>query len=218
MKKKIIEKIRKLPKKYSPVDILNDLVEMLAIAIQNGTCLLQDELWKKREQQYIGIISKYDRETQHEFEELCAMMTIAYEKEGACDLLGEIYMEAGCGNKQAGQFFTPFNVSELCAGIAFQEISEKNRLKMYEPNAGAGGMVLAAAKELNKRGINYQTCMDVIAQDLDWKGVYMSYVQFSLLGIPAVVVQGDTLEEPFTDILTYPKERVFITPKKAGLF
>ena len=77
-------------------------------------------------------------------------------------------------------------------------------------------MIIALAKVLKDRGINYQRCMDVVAQDLDWNGVYMTYVQLSILGIKATVVQGDTLANPYKDGLYHP-ERIFRTPGKMGL-
>lgn len=77
-------------------------------------------------------------------------------------------------------------------------------------------MIIAVAKILLQRGVNPQRCMRVVAQDLDWKGVYMTYVQLSLLGIKATVVQGDTLIEPF-DSRRYPKERVMYTPAQKGM-
>ena len=64
---------------------------------------------------------------------------------------------------------------------------------MHEPSTGGGGIIIAAAKVLKDRGLNYQKCLKVVAQDLDWKGVYMTYVQLSLLGIEATVIQGDSL-------------------------
>ena len=76
-------------------------------------------------------------------------------------------------------------------------------------------MIIAFADILKRKGFNYQKCMKVVAQDLDWKGVYMCYVQLSLLGIDAVVVQGDTLKEPYTD--NYPRSRIFRTPRNMGL-
>ena len=57
--------------------------------------------------------------------------------------------------------------------------------------------------------------MEVVAQDLDWNGVFMSYVQFSLLGIDAIVVQGDTLIEPYVN--GYPESRVLRTPRNRGV-
>ena len=76
-------------------------------------------------------------------------------------------------------------------------------------------MIIAAAKVLKDRGINYQKCMRVVAQDLDWKAVYMCYVQLSLLGINAVVVQGNTLTDP--DWMLRPPECIFRTPNRMGM-
>ena len=76
-------------------------------------------------------------------------------------------------------------------------------------------MIIASAQILRDQGINYQKAMEVVAQDLDWKGVYMCYVQLSLLGISAICVQGDTLQEPFIPGRT-PRDRILVTPMKAG--
>lgn len=77
-------------------------------------------------------------------------------------------------------------------------------------------MIIAAVRILKDRGLNPQRCMYVTAQDLDWKGVYMTFVQLSLLGIKAVVAQGDTLTEPYNS-KNYPPERVLYTPAQKGL-
>ena len=159
-------------------------------------------------------IAKKHGENMHIFSEMFLMLEIALEK-NITDALGEIYMQANLGSKQTGQFFTPFHVSLLTAATAIpKEIEEP--LVINEPSAGAGGMILATAKILKDRGYNPQKYMKVVAQDLDWKGVYMTYVQLSLLGIKAIVVQGDTLCEPF-DEKKYPKERVLYTPAQKGL-
>ena len=77
-------------------------------------------------------------------------------------------------------------------------------------------MILAAGKVLQESGVNYQEAMEVVAQDLDWKGVYMCYVQLSLLGISAICVQGDTLSSPYDPERT-EKGHMLKTPRKAGL-
>lgn len=151
------------------------------------------------------------------FVKLSGMLTMALEEE-IQDVLGEVYMAAGLGNKNTGQFFTPFHLSEAVASLAVpKDISPQNPITMNEPSCGGGGMIIAVVKVLKDRGINPQTCMDVIAQDLDWKGVYMTYVQLSLLGIKATVVQGNTLAEPFAGIENCLGDRIFRTPAEKGL-
>jgi type I restriction-modification system DNA methylase subunit len=137
--------------------------------------------------------------------------------DGPDDVLGDVYMKAEMGSKAAGQFFTPFHLSELCAKLGLDEdrIRSEEKITVNEPSTGGGGMIIATAKVLKDNGINYQKKMEVVAQDLDWLGVFMSYVQFSFLGINAIVVQGDTLMEPY--VKGYPEARVFRTPANKGV-
>ena len=87
---------------------------------------------------------------------------------------------------------------------------DKEIVKVHEPTCGSGSMIIAIAKEIKRKGKNYQEKMQVIAQDLDWNNVYMTYIQLSLLNIKATIVQGDTLEEPFSKIKDNTK--IFKTP------
>ena len=147
-----------------------------------------------------------------DFADMTGMLVICLENNME-DALGKIYMQAGLGSKQTGQFFTPFHLSYLTAKIAVPEdASEQNPYIMHEPSTGGGGMIIAAAKVLKDRGLNYQKCLKVVAQDLDWKGVYMTYVQLSLLGIEATVIQGDSLSGQVP-----AAEQIFYTPRKKGL-
>lgn len=125
-------------------------------------------------------------------------------------------MESGMGSKAAGQFFTPYHLSELCAQLALPEPDENGKYRINEPSCGGGGMIIAAASAIKKRGMDYQNVMDVVAQDLDWKGVYMCHLQLSLLGIKAVCVQGDTLSDPYIPGKT-DKRHILVTPRRAGL-
>lgn len=216
-KKELIKEMLRLSPKYSLDTVFADWVECLALSIQNSCCLLHDKLWNKREEQYLRTIKKYTKEEQQAFAHMYALLVMAYE-DGPSDVLGEIFMELGRGNKHIGQFFTPYNVSKLMAQLTLNvdEVSEDNPLSLHEPTVGAGGMVIAAADALNEKGINYQRCMDVVAQDLDWRAVYMAYIQLSLLGINAVVVQGDALTEPYVAGET-DESKILRTPKNMGV-
>lgn len=170
---------------------------------------------EKREEQYLSTIRKYDKEARYKMSDMVRMLTATYEDTGLSDVLGEVYMESVGGNKNTGQFFTPYHVSLACAELAVPKNINDDRILLHEPSCGSGGMVVATAQVLQKRGINYQKTLDVVCQDLDWSAVYMCYVQLSLLGIKAIVAQGDTLAEQYKK--GYPKERVFYTPAKRGL-
>lgn len=56
-------------------------------------------------------------------------------------------------------------------------------------------MILSLAKALEKRHINYQQDLLVEATDISDVCAYMTYIQLSLYGIPAVVYCGDTLSQ-----------------------
>lgn len=214
-KKEIINRINSLSGSRSPYEVFCDWVKCSALAIQNQCMVFrQGKLWEEREARYMQTIGAYGRDGGM-FAEMLGLLTMALEEEPT-DMLGRIYMEAGPGNKNTGQFFTPFHVSKVCAAMALAGEDGKERITLNEPSCGAGGMVIAAAAVLRERGINYQRCLDVVAQDLDWKGVYMCYVQLSLLGIRAVVAQGDTLSEPYVPGRIVP-ERVFYTPRWMGV-
>ena len=98
-------------------------------------------------------------------------------------------------------------------GVDIQKIDPESTepITLSEPSCGGGGMIIATAKVLRDNGINFQRRLRVVAQDLDWKGVYMTYLQLSLLGIQARVVQGDTLCNPYDPERT-PRSHILETP------
>ena len=217
MVEEIAKKITEMSGRYSGYEIFSDWIKALALSISNSTDTIKSKLWEERERQYMEIAKKHGKEGMEKFSELSYMLTIALDIKNE-DVLGKVFMQGTWGSKQTGQFFTPFHVSFLTAAMAVPEnISEEKPLVINEPSTGAGGMIIAAVKILRDRGLNPQRCMDVVAQDLDWKGVYMTYVQLSLLGIKATIVQGDTICEPCIDPRRYPPERVLHTPARKGM-
>ena len=171
--------------------LFQDWCKLMAISISN-------QVWhsEKREAEYIQLANQYKQEELQRFGGMLGMLTVAFERE-LRDYLGQIYMEGDMGNKQTGQFFTPFHLAYLTAELGVLPGTEP--VLLNEPASGGGAMVLATAKSMQDRGENYQQRLRVIAQDLDWNGVYMTYVQLSLAGISAKVIQGDTLKnEPPT--------------------
>ncbi len=214
-KQEIIKRMLSLSGAKSPYDVFCDWVKCMALSIQNSVTMIHGSTYKAREAEYIKTIEPYGAEGVEQFGSMMGLLVQAM-SEGPRDYLGEIFMESGCGNKYTGQFFTPFHVSYLCAEAAMADIDLSKKLHINEPSCGGGGMIIAAAAVLQKQGINYQQRMDVVAQDLDWKAVYMCYTQLSLMGIKADVVQGDTLCDPYTGG-NFPPERVFRTPARMGL-
>lgn len=220
-KREIIQIIDSMSGKYSGYEIFTDWIRSLSLAIENSTHMIHDKYWRDREQLYLDTMRKY---TEQERSNLCKLTACLVDtlEDGPFDVLGDVYMKGGMGSKLAGQFFTPYHLSVLTARIGVMEqvkaykSGEISKITVNEPSCGGGAMVIAAAQVLKEEGINYQTAMDVVAQDLDWKGVYMCHVQLSLLGISAICVQGDTLANPYVLGVT-DRSHILQTPRRAGM-
>lgn len=115
------------------------------------------------------------------------------------DVLGNVYQCLGMADKDfAGQCFTPASLSEMLARMTLgEEITPdpNYRLTINEPACGGGAMAIAATNYLKQRGFEPRHYF-LWAQDISTICFQMSYVQLSLLGVPAVVIRGDTLRGP----------------------
>lgn len=199
--------------RYSAYEIFTDWIEVSALAMANSTCIIQNKHWQAREEKYKTIMNKYSHEEQIKFCEMLAWFVEDIE-DNPRDVLGEAFMRSGMGADAAGQFFTPFNISLLMAEMSVENYKD-GEITLNEPSCGSGGGVIAIAVALKNKGINYQQVMKVVAQDLDWRCVYMCYLQLSYMGIDAICVQGDTLLDPYRK--GYPPARVLRTPKNMGV-
>lgn len=211
-KSEIVKKINEMAKYYSGHQVFRDWIEIYALAISNSCEPTGTPVWEKREQQYLSAIGKYQKQEILGFADLGGMLTLALEKDMS-DILGSVYMGIGTGNKATGQFFTPDSVSQLTAKMMDVEIvSIKEPIRLHEPTCGSSGMIIAYARALRDKGINYQRLLDIKATDIDFACVYMSYIQLSLLGIKAVIARQDSLLWE-----KVPQEHIFVTPAKKGL-
>lgn len=216
-KKKMIDRIQKISGRYSAYEVFTDFVRMGALSIQNTCAQVHGGIWKEREQMYMDTARKYKPDELRVMCELMGLLTLALE-DNLEDVLGDVYMKSNMGSKAAGQFFTPFHLSELTArlGLDIDKVKDTDEvITLNEPSCGGGGIIIAACKVLKEAGVNFQERVKVVAQDLDWKGVYMTYLQLSLIGCNAVVVQGDTLMHPYDPAVTDPAH-IFRTPKNMG--
>ena len=214
--KEIVNKIGSISGRYSSREVFQDWVRIMAMSISNSVQLVHNKVWEDRERVYVETIKKYDTKEVTVILECFNMLleTLEYNKR---DVLGEIYMSTNQGNKATGQFFTPFNISLMTASLILDSIApdEKGFLRINEPSCGGGGMIIACASVLENKNVNYQKVLKVVCQDLDYISVFMTYVQLSLLGIQAIVVQGDTLIEPFDN--KTEASHIFYTPAERGL-
>lgn len=219
-KKEIIKTLKSMSGKYTEYQIFSDWVAMSAISFRNACHLLHNDEWQRWENHYLELAKKYDEKELSQIGYMTACLTMALEKNME-DVLGEVFMESGLGSSGTGQFFTPFSVSQLMARLTLdidnlvETLAEGEHIKLHEPSSGAGGMVIATCSYLHLIGFDYQRRLDVICQDLDWRAVYMTYLQLSLIGCRAIVIQGNTLTDPYN--INYDKRRCMKTPAMMGL-
>lgn len=176
--------------------VFSDFVELSAISLSNAVDVQQREA---REERYMRIVKQYRPEDVAVFPRMLAEVMLALEKEPT-DVLGALYGELELANKWAGQFFTPQNVADMMGQMVIgehlrQDVEERGFITMEEPAVGGGAMVIGACKAFQALGLNYQTQLHVTATDVDEKAVHMAYIQLSLLGVPAVVIHGNTLTQ-----------------------
>lgn len=192
----IAKAISKAAYRYHAWDIFRDFCEMGAIAISNTVDLHQREA---REERYMQLIGHYDTETQQLFPRLLAMLTEALSDEPA-DVLGQVFMQLEIFDAWKGQFFTPDDMSRMMANVTLGEergireiIDRQGYVRVCEPASGGGSTVIALAWAMLGMDLNYQRVMHITAVDIDPTCVHMTYLQLSLLYIPAVVIQGNSL-------------------------
>lgn len=183
-------------------EVFKDFVTMAACSLHNG--FHKDEA---REEEYLTVIGEYKPDDQQAFPKLMAQLVAALDEEPR-DILGPLYMELEIANKNAGQFFTPPELSELMAQMTFAGELDKLATQAFitagEPAAGAGGMILALVKVMITAGHNPAEKLWVQAIDVDRMAALMCYIQLSLWNVPAEVIVGNTLSWDIREVWYTP--------------
>lgn len=170
-------------------DVFSDWCVMASSAIYNR--LHQDPAI---EEQYLQVAKKYTREELDKLARMLGLATAALADERQ-DFMGEVYEGSLLASAGHGQFFTPFSVSRMVAAMNIRPDSlPRDRIvSIMDPAAGAGGLLIAAAAELEEAGFDYVNWAYFEAKDIDPTCARMAYIQLSLIGASAVVICGDTL-------------------------
>lgn len=81
---------------------------------------------------------------------------------------------------------------------------------------GTGAMLIAAANTIRRAKVNYQTNAIFVGQDIDQIVAMMAYIQISLIRCPGYIIIGNSLTNPPTGHVLFPKDtegqEVWITP------
>jgi len=206
MQRDFIRTIRDLSGRHHAWRVFSDFCEMAAIALTNPVQI--GEAHAKREAQYLKIAGGYDGEELKGFGRLLGITTMALEAKTE-DFLGQMFMTLELYNHWRGQYFTPFALSRMIArlttdGAARETIEERGFVRVLEPAAGSGAMVMAFAEELRAAGYNYQRQLHVECWDVDSTAAHMAVIQLSLMHIPAKIVIGNSLSMEVRDVLHTP--------------
>ena len=131
--------------------------------------------------------------------EAFSVLSVGLEVEGS-DFLGKCFQELSLNDKTwKGQCFTPHEVCLCMAEMTMHDVGgpvDGRTLWLSEPACGGGAMAIAASDVLKRKGF-YPWHYHWHCVDLDWRCAAMTYIQMTLLGIPAVVVHGNSLTLEF---------------------
>lgn len=153
------------------------------------------------EQRFEQILRGHDAR-RSAYEEMLGLAAMELRDTGA-DFLGRVagHDEVRALSDGAGQFFTPFEVSRMMAGMTMSDAPElmerRGFLTIAEPASGAGGMLLATAAVLRAQGIDVTNDIWFEAVDISALCFHMTYVQMALAGLSGIVWHGDTLANQF---------------------
>ena len=189
-----VNTVKKMCGKFSAWQIWNDFISVTAIALVNTCDMVRAP---EREKLYLQIVEKYDKK---EFEIFCNLMTKLVADLEKCtdqDILGEVYHALSINSKVSAQYFTPYNVSEMMSKMIIEPNDFMDEPQIInEPACGSGANLIAIANVMKEKGINYQRNVYFVAQDIDPLVSKMCYIQMALLGMPGIVIVGDTLSSP----------------------
>lgn len=185
---KFVKLINTIAPEKHRIEVFADWARSCAIAFSNAGKFNQ-----KFENEYLKVMARYKKEDQQKFPELLAIVVDGME-ERYCDFLGEVYMQCSMGNSNAGQFFTPYSVSQASAQMTIPAELDNNKIISFaEPSCGSGGMIVAAAEVLRDRGFPFQKNMIAVMGDIDITAVHMAVIQCSVVGIPAIITHSNAL-------------------------
>ena len=90
-------------------EVFRDFVQMAVCALHNGI-VHSPEL----ENEYLSIVKRYQREDVERLSQLLGILVLGLSVTPG-DFLGRVFMTLELGGSQRGQFFTPYDVSQMMA-------------------------------------------------------------------------------------------------------
>jgi hypothetical protein len=147
-----------------------------------------------------AVLERYTEGEREHFHTLLECTCEALEEDGGDDFLGRQFMELELGDHWKGQYFTPAPVAIAIAHFTLgsgEDLRERVRttrfITVHDPAVGAGVMLIAAAAVMRAAGLEPHHHLHATGVDVDRTAAHMAYIQLTLLGIPGVIVFGDSL-------------------------
>ncbi|MAL02630.1 MAG: restriction endonuclease subunit M [Alcaligenaceae bacterium] len=189
-KKCLVQLIRQAASNSRVATVFADFVECAAIDLSNILSFSEE-----RAERFKRVMVSYSGEERSLFPKMLGHLVMALE-DRLGDVLGEVYMELGLANEARGQFFTPYSVCLLMAKLNSDpaaQVSQRGFVTANDPACGAGATLIAFADHMRSEGMNFQKQLHVVATDVDIQAVHMCYLQLSVIGVPAIVIHGNSL-------------------------
>lgn len=219
IQKEVVRLFDRLAQRHSRWEVWADFVYLSATTLSNA---VDKAHFAEREKSYLAVARKYNKEELDTIAEMLALVVMGIDENPDQDFLGELFMSLNLGNQYKGQFFTPYCVCRVMAQITGTDnlkakLEGKGWVSVNDCCCGAGALLVAFANECTRQGINFQTSVLFVAQDIDLTAGLMCYIQLSLLGCPGYVVIGNSLTEPSVSLdsrglIPQDKGNVWYTP------
>ena len=187
--------------KHSRHELFSDFVSMATAAIHNP--IRPDQ---SLEDNYMRIVKRYNQAELQLHTQMIAATVMGLDY-APCDFLGDVFMSLELGNAKAGQFFTPYCVSQMMAKLTFspeEMLGSKPFIRLHDPACGAGSLPIAYFELMREEGFNPQQQLWMQCWDIDARVAEMCFIQLALLHVPAEIVIGNSLSLDVTRILRTP--------------
>lgn len=191
--KEFLKQLPKVASSYDTHTIFGDVCRMSAIALHSALSMRKGEK-AALEAEYQTCAARYGKDGTERISHLFALVVEALEFRRS-DFLGRIYEALNATKKGFGQFLTPDSVAKLMARCTMPgegAIEPGRIITLSDPACGAGALLIEAAEAFIANG-GRQGDMLLYASDIDPVTTDIAYVEFSLLGYPAVVSRMDSL-------------------------
>lgn len=207
-RKKLVERIRDVGTRYGKWDVFSDLALITSVVFSNR---FDKTHYDEREKLYFDTIKKYDKDALDKLAGMLGDLIFEIDEEEKAgrftDVLGEIFEhDLNLRDEWKGQFFTPSHVAEIMAMMVDAKPGPCGFTTLNEPTCGSGRMVFGAYNAYRKlhKDDDPRERILVYADDIDERCVWMSYAQFAIYGIPAVVRRADSLRMKVYDVWYTP--------------